>query len=289
MAVFVDRHTRVLVQGATGHQGRYHVRALQEFGTRVVAGVTPGKGGGEVEGVPVYDTVEESLEQKPTASLCLVPAPSARDAVMEALDAGISTVVVVTDGMPVHDGMDCIHYARCQGARIIGPNGPGVASPGKAKVAIIPNRVFLPGDVGVVSRSGTLTYEIVNALTERHLGQSTVVGLGGDPVVGTTYVEALEAFQRDGKTRAVVLVGEIGGEAEEEAAAYIRRHLTKPVYTYIAGRSAPPHRRMGHAGALISGGTGTAQSKIEALEAAGVTVARFPHQIADLVAADRAA
>lgn len=287
MTVFVDRSTRVVVQGATGHQGRYHVRALQEFGTRVVAGVTPGKGGEKVEGIPVYDTVEESLEQEPTASLCLVPAPSARDAIMEALDAGISLVVVVTDGLPVHDALDCIHYARYHRARIIGPNGPGVASPGHAKVAIIPNRVFLPGDIGVISRSGTLTYEIVTDLTQRGLGQSTVIGLGGDPVVGTTYVEALAAFEDDEDTRALVMIGEIGGRAEEEAAAYIRRHVTKPVYAYIAGRSAPPHRRMGHAGALIAEGAGTAQSKIEALEAAGVTVARRPYELADLVAADR--
>ena len=285
MSVFVDEHTRVVVQGITGHQGTVHARGMKEFGTQVVAGVTPGKGGSEVEGVPVYDAVADAVrERKANASCIFVPAPFAKDALIEAVDAGIRLAVVVTEHIPFHDMLVMYHYARSKGTRIIGPNCPGIASPGKSKVGIIPNVVFRPGRVGVVSRSGTLTYEIVNGLKERGLGQSTCVGLGGDPVVGTSFVDALPHFQADPETDVVVLVGEIGGTAEEDAAELIRRGFTKPVVAYIAGRSAPPGKRMGHAGAIISRGKGTAQTKVAALEGAGATVARFPYEIADRVA-----
>ncbi|MEA2053777.1 MAG: succinate--CoA ligase subunit alpha [Candidatus Thermoplasmatota archaeon] len=286
MAIFVDEDTRVIVQGATGHQGRFHIKAMQDFGTKVVAGVTPGKGGEDVHGVPIYDTVEESMEKEPNTSLILVPAPFAKDAVMESLDAGIKTIVVVTDCIPVHDAMEFVHYAIYKKTRIIGPNCPGIASPGKSKVGIIPNTVFMEGSIGVVSRSGTLTYEIVNSLTENSLGQSTCIGLGGDPVIGTTFIDALEAFENDAETKAVALVGEIGGTAEEEAAIYIKKNVTKPVYAYIAGRSAPPRKKMGHAGAIISKGEGTAQSKTDALRASGAKVARFPQEIAEMMKND---
>ncbi|MGC9308671.1 MAG: succinate--CoA ligase subunit alpha, partial [Thermoplasmatota archaeon] len=273
---------------ATGYQGRFHVQAIQEFGGTVVAGVTPGKSGEAVHGVPIYDTMQASMEQEPNASLVLVPAPQARDAVFEGLDAGIQLVVVVTDGVPLHDAMDMVHYARCHGAALVGPNCPGIVSPGKAKVGIIPNRFFIEGCIGVASRSGTLTYEVVNALSEAGLGQSTVVGLGGDPVIGTSFCEVLACFNEDSATDAVVLVGEIGGTAEHQAAAFIANEMDKPVYGYIAGRSAPPGQRMGHAGAIISGQREDAATKITALEDAGVTMASFPHDIPELIRDDGA-
>jgi len=288
MSILVDEDTRVVVQGATGYQGRYHIRAIQEFGGTVVAGVTPGRGGGMVHDVPVYDTVRGSLFHEPSASLVLVPAPYTRDAVFEALDAGIGLVVVITDGVPLNDAMDMVQYARCRNATLIGPNCPGVASPGTAKVGIIPNRLFAQGTVGVVSRSGTLTYEVVNALTEAGLGQSTVVGLGGDPVIGTSFEEVLARFEKDASTEAVVLVGEIGGTAEQDAAAYIAEEMTTPVYGYIAGRSAPPGRRMGHAGAIVSDRSEHAAAKHTALEEAGVAMALFPHDIPGLIRSDGA-
>ncbi|KAA0002489.1 MAG: succinate--CoA ligase subunit alpha [Thermoplasmata archaeon] len=286
MAIFVDENTRVVVQGATGHQGRFHIKAMKEFGTHVVAGVTPGKKGEEVHGVPIYNSVEESLEKEPNTSLILVPAPFAKDAVIEALDAGIKTIVVITEHIPFHDTMEFVHYGIYKKARIIGPNCPGVASPGKTKVGILPNMIFMEGNIGIASRSGTLTYEIVNALTENKIGQSTCVGLGGDPIIGTTFIDALKAFEEDAQTDAIVLVGEIGGTAEEEAADYIKKHVTKPVYAYIAGRTAPPGKRMGHAGAIIARGKGTAESKIAAFKDAGIEVASFPQQIADMIKND---
>jgi len=287
MAIWADENIRLLVQGITGHQGRFHTKAMMEFGTKIVAGVTPGKGGQEVHGVPVYDSVEEAMEMKPNASIVFVPAPFAKDAVIEALDAGIKLIVVITENIPFHDTMQFIHYAIYKKARIIGPNCPGIASPGKTKIGIFPNVIFKKGNIGVASRSGTLTYEIVNALSKEGLGQSTCVGLGGDPIIGSTFIDALKAFEKDDETHAIVLVGEIGGTAEEEAAEYIEANVSKPVYAYIAGRTAPPGKRMGHAGAIISGKKGTAESKIKAFEKAGVKVARFPHEIAKLIKNDK--
>ena len=283
MTVLVDRDTRVVVQGITGHQGTVHARAMQEFGTHVVGGVTPGKGGTAVEGVPVFDSVREAVGATGANASCVfVPAPFAKDALVEAVDAGIRLCVLVTEHIPFHDMLVMYHYARSKGTRIIGPNCPGIASPGKAKVGIIPNVVFRPGRVGVISRSGTLTYEIVNGIKEHGLGQSTCIGLGGDPIVGTSFVDALPLFERDPETDLMVVVGEIGGTAEEDAAEMIRTSFSKPVVAYIAGRSAPPGKRMGHAGAIISRGRGTAASKVEALERAGARVARFPYEVSEL-------
>jgi succinyl-CoA synthetase alpha subunit len=285
MSVWVDADTRVVVQGITGHQGTVHARAMREFGTKVVAGVTPGKGGSNVEGVPVFDAVRDAVAATGANASCLfVPAPYAKDGLLEAVDAGIRLCVLVTEHIPFHDMLVMYHYARAKGARIIGPNCPGIAAPGKAKVGIIPNVVFRPGRVGVISRSGTLTYEIVNGIKEHGLGQSTCVGLGGDPVVGTSFTDALPMFEKDPETDLLVLVGEIGGTAEEEAAELIQRSFTKPVVAYIAGRSAPPGKRMGHAGAIITRGRGTAASKVAALERAGARVARFPYEVSEIVA-----
>ena len=285
MTVLVDPETRVVVQGITGHQGTVHTRQMQLFGSRVVAGVTPGKAGTTVENVPVYDAVRDAVDAtRANASCIFVPAPFAKDALLEAVDAGIRLCVVVTEHIPFHDMLVMYHYARSKGARIIGPNCPGIASPGNAKVGIIPNVVFRPGRIGVISRSGTLTYEIVNGIKEVGLGQSTCIGLGGDPVVGTSFVDALPLFEADPETDALVMVGEIGGTAEEDGAEYIRHHFTKPVVAYIAGRSAPPGKRMGHAGAIITRGKGTAETKVAALEAAGAEVARFPYEIPNMIA-----
>jgi succinyl-CoA synthetase alpha subunit len=285
MSVLVDAHTRVLVQGITGHQGTVHTRQMKAFGTEVVAGVTPGRAGTEVEGVPVFDSVREAVRQTNANAACIfVPAPYTKDALLETVDAGIALVVIVTEHIPFHDMLVMYHYARSKGTRIIGPNCPGIAAPGKAKIGIIPNVVFRPGRIGVISRSGTLTYEIVNGIKEHGLGQSACIGLGGDPVVGTSFVDALPLFQADPETDVIVMVGEIGGTAEEDGAEYIRAHVTKPVVAYIAGRSAPPGKRMGHAGAIISRGKGTAETKLAALSAAGAKVARFPYEIPDLVA-----
>ncbi|MCI4350200.1 MAG: succinate--CoA ligase subunit alpha [Thermoplasmata archaeon] len=285
MSVLVNADTRVVVQGITGHQGTVHTVQMKAFGTKVVAGVTPGKGGGEVEGVPVFNSVAEAVERTgANASVIFVPAPFAKDAYLEAVDAGIRLTVAVTEHIPFHDMLTMYHYGRLHGAKLIGPNCPGIASPGKAKVGIIPNVVFRPGRVGVISRSGTLTYEIVNGIKEAGLGQSTCIGLGGDPVVGTSFVDALPWFEADEETDLVVLVGEIGGTAEEEAAEFIQRKLSKPVVAYVAGRSAPPGKRMGHAGAIIARGRGTAESKLTALQNAGAEVAKFPYEIPGMVA-----
>ncbi len=284
MSVLVGEGTRVVVQGITGHQGTLHTRGMLAFGTKVVAGVTPGRGGGTVEGVPVFDAVEDAVRVTGANASCIfVPAPFAKDALFEAVDAGVPLAVIITEHIPFHDMLDMLYYARAQGTRIIGPNCPGLASPGKAKVGILPNVIFRPGRVGVVSRSGTLTYEMVNSVSEAGFGQSTCIGLGGDPVNGTTFVDALELFQKDAGTDAIVLVGEIGGVAEEEAAEFIEAKVTKPVVGYIAGRSAPPGKRMGHAGAIITRGRGTAESKVQALTKAGVRMARFPYEIPDRV------
>lgn len=284
MAIFVDNNSKVVVQGATGHQGVFHIGAMKEFGTNVVAGVTPGKGGQKVENVAIFNNVFDAVNEKgANTSLILVPARFAKDAVFEALDAGCKTVVVITENIPFHDAMEFVHYAKYKEAVLIGPNCPGIASPGKTKIGILPSQIFREGNIGVASRSGTLTYEIVNSLTEKNIGQSTCVGLGGDPIIGTTFIDSLNAFEKDKETKAIVLVGEIGGTAEEEAAEHIKEYISKPVFAFIAGRTAPPGKRMGHAGAIIARGKGTAESKIKAFKSAKVQVAQFPTDIADII------
>ncbi|MCS6784302.1 MAG: succinate--CoA ligase subunit alpha [Candidatus Caldarchaeum sp.] len=283
MAILVDRDTYVVVQGVTGRQGAFHTRAMLKYGTKVLAGVTPGKGGQNVEGVPVYDSVAEAVENHPqiNTSLVMVPAPHAGDAVLEALNSNIKLVVVITEHVPVHDAMKFINYAMLRNSHIIGPNCPGVITPEAAKVGIMPGHIFKRGKVGIVSRSGTLTYEIAYQITVNGLGQSTCVGIGGDPVVGLNFIDVLEMFRRDDETEAVVLIGEIGGDLEERAAEYIvRTRYPKPVVGYIAGRTAPPEKRMGHAGAIISLGAGDPASKIKALNEAGVAVASTPKEVA---------
>ena len=284
MAVIVDSNTRLVIQGITGYQGSYHSKAMRDFGTNVVAGVTPGKGGQVVNDIPVFDSTIEAVRKTGANTSCVfVPAPYTRDSVLEAIDAGIKTIVAVTEHVPLHDEIHMVAVARSRGVTLIGPNCPGVASPGKAKVGILPSKIFRKGNIGVVSRSGTLTYEIVNAMTEQKLGQSTCVGIGGDRVPGTGFIDVLELFEKDKQTKQIVLVGEIGGTAEEEAAEYIEEHVSKPVVAYIAGRTAPPGKRMGHAGALIARGKGTAESKIKALEGAGVKVAGVPTDVPRLL------
>ncbi|MCJ7516977.1 MAG: succinate--CoA ligase subunit alpha [Methanomassiliicoccales archaeon] len=284
MSTILTKSTRLLVQGITGHQGTFNTGQMMDFGTKVVGGVTPGRSGETVLGLPVFDTMEEAVKiTKANTSIVFVPAPFARDAVMEAIDSGIKTIVIITERIPVKDSIEFIQYARLRRARIIGPNCPGLASPGKAKVGIMPNSILSKGGIGVVSRSGTLTYEIVSALSETGLGQSTCIGIGGDPVIGTNFVEALALFEKDRETNAVVMIGEIGGIAEEEAAEFIERKMSKPVYAYIAGRTAPVGKRMGHAGAIIARGRGTAQSKISALEKAGARIATFPAEIPKII------
>jgi succinyl-CoA synthetase alpha subunit len=285
VSILVTAASRVLVQGITGFQGEFHTARMLEFGSTVVAGVTPGRGGTASRGVPVFDTVREAADATGANTSCIfVPARFAKDAALEAISAGLSPVTIITEGIPVHDAIDAVAYARARGVRVIGPNCPGITSPGQCKVGIMPNHLFRPGPVGVISRSGTLTYEIVAALTRRGIGQSTALGLGGDPVVGTTFTEALALFEDDPQTTAVVLIGEIGGSAEEAAARFIRDRISKPVVGYIAGVTAPAGKRMGHAGAVISGSEGTAAGKIESLQAAGVRVATLPGQVAELVA-----
>ena len=286
MPILVNELTRVLVQGMTGYQGEFHTRRMLEFGTKVVAGTTPGKGGMTVAGVPVFDTVAEAVAQTgATASCIFVPARLARDAALEAIASRLDPVVIITEHIPVHDSIEVVAAARAAGVRVVGPNGPGVTSPGRCKIGIMPNHLFARGGIGLVSRSGTLTYEIVAGLTNAGLGQSTALGLGGDPVVGVTFHEAVALFAADPETEAIVLVGEIGGGAEEEAARFIKVSVRKPVVGYIAGRTAPPGKRMGHAGAVISGSEGTAQAKIAALEAAGVRMVELPGRVPDAVRA----
>jgi succinyl-CoA synthetase alpha subunit len=284
MAIIVDNSTRLVVQGITGYQGTYHSAAMRDFGTKVVAGTRPGKGGETVNGIPVFDTVPEAVKATGANTSCVfVPAPRCKVAALEAIEAGVKTVVIVTEHMPVLDAIQVVAVAKSKGVTVIGPNCPGVASPGKAKVGILPTKIFRPGNVGVVSKSGTLTYEIVNAITEKGIGQSTCVGIGGDRVSGTSFIDVLSLFEKDPETEQIVLVGEIGGTSEEEAAEFIRAHVTKPVVGYIAGRTAPPGKRMGHAGAIIARGRGTAESKIKALEAAGVKVAKLPTDVPGLL------
>ncbi len=286
MAVLVGEDTRVIVQGITGREGSFHTKLMLEYGTKIVAGVTPGKGGQEVHGVPVYDTMEEAVAEHPEAntSIIFVPARFASDAVYEAIDAGMKVVVVITEHIPVHETMKFVNYAKSKGTVIIGPNCPGIITPGAAKVGIMPGHIFKPGPVGIVSRSGTLTYEIAYSLTRAGIGQSTAIGIGGDPIVGLTFTEAMEYFEKDPQTKVLVLIGEIGGDMEERAAKMIEEgRFTKPVVAFIAGRTAPPGKRMGHAGAIIMMGTGSYQDKVKALEKAGVRVARIPQEIPKLV------
>jgi succinyl-CoA synthetase alpha subunit len=284
MAVLIDRSTRLLVQGITGKEGAFHTLRDRTYGTNVVAGVTPGKGGESVEGIPVFDTVEEAREAtEASASLVFVPARFAADAVVEAHAAGVPLVVCITEGIPVQDMARTVNYLRTDSTVLIGPNCPGLISPGKANVGIIPGEICMPGSVGLVSRSGTLTYQIVNELTTRGVGQSTCIGIGGDPVHGMGFIEALGLFQEDPETEGVVLIGEIGGSDEERAAEFIKEHVTKPVVAYVAGFSAPPGKRMGHAGAIITGSSGTAQAKAEAFEGAGVRVGGNPTEVAELM------
>ena len=282
MSIWVGRDTRLLVQGLTGREGTFHALACREYGTQVVAGVTPGKGGTTHEGIPVFDTVAQAAEKTgANASMIFVPPPFAADAIVEAADAGVAVIVCITEGIPTNDMLRVKAFleekmAVGPGVRLIGPNCPGIITPGECKIGIMPGRIHRPGSVGVVSRSGTLTYEAVDQLTKLGLGQSTVIGIGGDPVNGTNFVDCLRAFSEDGGTEAVVLIGEIGGMAEEEAACFVAGHFRKPVVAFIAGQTAPPGRRMGHAGAIIAGGRGTAGEKMRALEAANIHVVRSP-------------
>jgi succinyl-CoA synthetase alpha subunit len=285
MAIIVDGHTRLVVQGLTGREGRFHGLRNRDYGTQLVAGVTPGKGGQDVDGIPVFDTVADAVaETGANTTMVFVPARFAGDAIYEAVDAGIGTVVCIAEGLPAHEMLRIYNYIRPREITMIGPNCPGALSPGKANVGIIPAEIFREGAIGVVSRSGTLTYQIGHELTQRGLGNSTIVGIGGDPVVGSSFTDVLARFEADDETELVVIVGEIGGDDEEKAAAFIEAEMTKPVVAYIAGFTAPPGKTMGHAGAIISGSSGTAQAKKEALEERGVQVGTTPTEVADLAA-----
>ena len=285
MSILVNKDTRLLVQGMTGREGLFHTQQMLAYGTKVVAGVTPGKGGEWVEGVPVFDTVRAAAESTgANTSIIFVPARFAPDAMYEAADAGLRLIVTISENLPVQDMMRVRSYLDQRGVRLVGPNCPGLLSPGEAKVGIIPGHIAQPGNVGIVSRSGTLTYEVINALTMRGMGQSSCVGIGGDPIKGLDFIDVLELFNADPHTDKVVLIGEIGGTDEEKAAEYIADKMTKPVAAFIAGQTAPPGKRMGHAGAIIEGGSGLAADKIKALEAASVKVARHPEEIPDLLA-----
>jgi len=273
MSIWVDRNTRLLVQGITGREGQFHTLACKAYGTNVVAGVTPGKGGQSVEGIPVFNTVYRAVKETgANAAMVFVPPPFCADAILEAIDAGVAIIVAITEGIPVLDMMKVKTYLRTSKSRLIGPNCPGIITPGQCKIGIQPGPIHKPGSVGVVSRSGTLTYEVVHQLTGVGIGQSTCVGIGGDPVNGTNFIDCLSAFQADPETKAIIMVGEIGGSAEEDAADFVKKNVTKPVIGFIAGLTAPPGRRMGHAGAIISGSSGTAQGKIKAMREAGITV-----------------
>jgi len=284
MAILVDKNTRVLVQGITGRDGSFHTKLMLEYGTNIVAGVTPGKGGSDYLGIPIFDTVKEAVKKtSPNTSIIFVPPQFAVDAIYEAVDNGISLIVVITEGIPIHDMVKVKNYLDRKGVRLIGPNCPGIITPNECKVGIMPSHIFRRGKIGVVSRSGTLTYEIVNQLTINGFGQSTAIGIGGDPIIGSKFVDILKLFNEDNETEAVVLIGEIGGTDEQDAAEYIKKEFRKPVVAFIAGRTAPPERRMGHAGAIIAGSEGTAEEKIRAFESAGVKVASLPEEVPKLL------
>lgn len=284
MSILVDKNTKVICQGITGNAGTFHTLGCRDYGTQMVGGVTPGKGGQDVEGIPVFDTVVEAVEETGAdATMIFVPPPFTADAILEAIDAGIRIIAAITEGVPVLDMVRVYEKVRASDSVLIGPNCPGLITPGECKIGIMPGYIHQPGKVGVMSRSGTLTYEAVWQTTGLNLGQSTCVGLGGDPIVGTNYIDLLKRFQDDDQTEAILMIGEIGGSAEEEAAAYVKEHVTKPVAAFIAGRTAPPGKRMGHAGAIISGGKGTATEKVAALEAAGIVVAPTPADMGNAV------
>ncbi len=284
MSIFINKKTRLVVQGITGRDGSFHAEQMKAYGTNVVAGVTPGKGGTKVAGIPVFNTLEEAVAKtNPNASVIYVPPAYAVDAIYEAVDAGIKLIVCITEGLPANDMMKVYEYVKSHGARLIGPNCPGLISPGECKIGIMPGTIVKKGTVGVVSRSGTLTYEAIWALTSAGMGQTTCVGIGGDQVIGTNFIDCLDAFQKDSATKAIVMIGEIGGSDEEEAAKFIKKNVTKPVVSFIAGQTAPPGKRMGHAGAIISGGSGTAAEKIAALNKVGIPVAGSPTEIPSLL------
>jgi succinyl-CoA synthetase alpha subunit len=288
MSIIIDKDTRVIVQGITGSEGAFHTQQMREYGTRIIAGVTPGKGGITIQGIPVFNTVRDALrETEANASVIFVPPAFAADAIMEAVDSGIRTVVCLTEGIPTMDMIAVKQFMRGKDVRLIGPNTPGVISPGHCKIGVMAGYIHVRGPVGIMSRSGTLTYEAVHQLTKRSIGQSTCVGIGGDPVIGVDFVDILTMFEKDEETETVVMIGEIGGSAEEDAADYCRQHMSKPVVAFIAGMSAPAGRRMGHAGAIISGGKGDAASKVRALKEAGITIVENPAEIGATVAAIR--
>jgi len=286
MSILVDKNTRLIVQGLTGREGRFHAKTSAAYGTQIVGGVTPGKGGTTHEGWPIFNTVREAADKTgANATVIFVPPPFAADAIMEAADAGIDLIVCITEGIPTLDMVKAWEFLQDRKSRLIGPNCPGIISPGKCKIGIMQASIHKEGSIGIVSRSGTLTYEAVHQLTQRGIGQSTAIGIGGDPIIGTNFIDALDLFNRDPETEAVIMIGEIGGNAEETAAEFVKAHMKKPVVGFIAGQTAPPGRRMGHAGAIISGGKGTAAEKISALETCGIRVAKSPAAIGETLAA----
>ena len=279
MSIWLDSSSKIVVQGITGKNGQFHTEQMLDYGTKVIGGVTPGKGGQETQGLPIWDTVSEATDAGANVSCIFVPPPFAADAIMEAADSGIELIVAITEGIPALDMVKVKKYIETKDTRLIGPNCPGIITPGKSKVGIMPGHIHRRGDVGIISRSGTLTYEAVNQVTEKGLGQSTCVGIGGDPVNGTNFIDCLEAFEKDNSTKSIIMIGEIGGSAEETASEYVKEYVSKPVVGFIAGRTAPPGKRMGHAGAIISGGKGTAKAKMNAMERAGIHVSENPSEL----------